>query len=201
MAEEAAEAGGAGKVQLSGDRASPPPGRAEQAAGSQEAAFADHPAGAGGAGVPGGAGEGAHRAAEQPCVTVHVVQLAEVEFQGVEEPLGESCTAGGGQGNGRSTGTVGEAQQESLEEAAAQCVAKIEGAPSQGTVWRRGAGGRCARPKGASSGCGVRTAGASCAVAAASRRATSAPGRPARRETRAGSTASPRDRRGSPRSW
>ncbi|WP_319731068.1 hypothetical protein [Streptomyces niveiscabiei] len=125
--------------------------------GAEEAAFVDDLAGAG---VLGGAGEGADRTAEEAGVVVHVVQFAEAEFQGVEEPPMECGAAGGGRGGGRGAGAVGEAQG----------VVEAEGAPPQGAVFVEELVGGAFGPGGVV-GVRVRAAGASYAVAGARRRA------------------------------
>lgn len=107
VAEEATEVGGVGKAQVGGDGAGCPAATAEQAAGFEEAALVDHLPCSGAVGGPGGSGEGADRAAEQAGVVVDVVQLAEVQFQCVEEaPVDRGAptaraVSGGGAVSGR----------------------------------------------------------------------------------------------------
>ncbi|MEU9063247.1 hypothetical protein AB0D13_31370 [Streptomyces sp. NPDC048430] len=69
---------------------------------------------------------------EQAGVVVHVVLLAEVQFQCVEEaPVDRGTTTAGSGRRGCGVWAVGEAEQQGLQEAAAQGVVESEGAPPQ----------------------------------------------------------------------
>lgn len=137
VAEEAAEVRGVGEAEVYGHSAGVPPGASEQAPGFDQAPLVDEFTYPLAGGVPGGAAEGADRAAEQLGVVRGLVQFAKVQLQGVQEapvPVG-AARAGRGRADGGDARGVGQAQQQRFEQTAPQGVVDVEGAAPQRAVF------------------------------------------------------------------